>query len=87
MIMFKMFYCNLEFGYALDTNSSYNFVLACFCSGYMSLEYATFANLIQSLMFIALGFFYLKLLVEGKICLIPPHKWKKITLLNGYMQL
>jgi hypothetical protein len=74
MIMFKMFYCNLEFGYALDTNSSYNFFLLVLAVDTCFHNMQHLANSVQSLMFIVLGFFYLKLLMEEKKCLIPPHK-------------
>lgn len=65
MIMFKMFYCNFEFGYALDTNSSYNFVFACSCTGYMSLEYATFGQLNTKLDVYSLGILLLEI-VSGR---------------------
>ncbi len=77
MIMFKMFYCNLEFGYALCTNCLYNFFLLVPVMDTCLQNMQHLANSVQSLMFIVFGFFYLKLLMEEKKCLIPPHKWKK----------
>ncbi len=87
MIMFKMFYCNLEFGYALNTNSSYNFFFACSCNGYMSLEYARFGQLSTKLDVYSFGILLLEIVSGRKNMFDSTSQMKNITLLNGYMQL
>jgi hypothetical protein len=85
--MFKMFYCNLEFGYSLYTNSSYNYFFACSYSGYISPEYATFGQLSTKLDVYSFGIFLLEIVSGRKNMFDSTSQMKKKTLLNWYMQL